>query len=306
MAIAPNGKFLLVSTSEGVYTYLLTSDIPGTGVAVTSDGAYAIQIDSTDSWLIEAIQGSGSVTLNAIPIYPANGKNTGNATHSVKVSITGADVQPNQMVLSPDQTKVFVALGTGGTLVVPFSASSPFSGVTAINIPVKNSSNSGSALSVAVDPTNRLFYIGETEGSPDGTTGGLRAFTFASASSSAPINVSGSPIASGSVAPNFILPDASGKYVYVANANGKSNAGNVTGFAVTSSSIQAISGTAVTTGAWPMGLAEDSTDTYIFAVSETESPYLDAYSFDSTTGTLNSLVTSDDTSTGSIAVVAAP
>lgn len=308
MAIDPKGKFLLVSTSEAVYTYLLTNDIPGKGVVVTSDGAYAIQIDSSDSWLIEAVQGSDSVTLNAIPIYPANGKNTGNTTHSVKINITGAAVQPNRMILSPGSSdiKVFVPLGTSGTLVVPFDASSPFpSGVSHILIPVANPSNYGSALSVAVDPTNRLFYIGETEVFPKGTTtGGLRAFTYASSGSSSPTDISGSPIASGGTAPNFILPDASGNYVYVANGNGTSNAGNVTGFKVTSSSISASS--TVAAGAQPMGLAEDSTDAYIIAVSETESPYLDAYTFDSTTGGLSSEVTSDETNTGSIAVVAAP
>ena len=317
MAIAPNGDFLLLNTSSGVYTCLLTSGIPGKGVLVSTDAAYAIQIDqidSSDSWLIEAIPEGSSVMLNAVPINSTTGKYTsGGTTHSVTISnLPNVAVQPNRMVLSPGSSdiKVFVPLGRGGTLVVPFDASSPFpNGVSHIAIPVANGSNYGSALSVAVDPTNRLFYIGETEVFPTGTTtGGLRAFTYASSSSSSPTDISSSPIASGGTAPNFILPDASGNYVYVANGNGTSNAGNVTGFAITKSSSKYTIATdsTVAAGAQPMGLAEDSTDAYIFAVSEDQSPFLDAYTFDSTTGELSSQATSDDIQTGSIAVVAAP
>jgi len=76
MAIAPNGKFLCVSTSNGVYSYPITNGALGTGVQVTGDLAYSIQVDSTDSWLIEAIPfagGSGGVTLKAVKISPKNG-----------------------------------------------------------------------------------------------------------------------------------------------------------------------------------------------------------------------------------------
>jgi hypothetical protein len=318
MAIAPNGKFLLVSTTDGVYTCLITGGVLETGVKVTSEGAYAIQInqiDSSDSWLIEALQGDSSVTLNAIPISSTTGKYTsGGTTHSVTIGVTNADVQPNRMVLSPDNDKVFVALGQGGTIVVPFDKGTPFpSGVSHTLIPLINSA--GSALSVAVDPSSRLFYIGETSAIPStssGTTtysGGLRVFTYASSSSSSLVNVSGSPIASGGLAPNFILPEASGNYVYVANGKGASTAGNITGFAITknSDSTYAISaGSTVAAAIQPVGLAEDSNDTYILAVSKTENPYLDAYTFDSTTGELSSQITSNDTSDASIAVVMAP
>jgi hypothetical protein len=315
IAIAPNGKFLCVSTVDGVWVYPITSGTLGTGVSVSADLAYAIQIDSTDSWLIEVIgTTTGSVTLNAIPIDPTTGKDTGGTTHSVSVDVTNAAVQPNRMIISPDNTKVFVALGQGGTIVVPFSSGDPFpSGVSITKIPVVNTSY-GSALSVAVDPSSRLFYIGETSvissGTASGTatSGGLRALTFASSSSSSPVNVSGSPIASGGLAPNFILPDASGKYVYVANGTGRSTDGNITGFAITeSNSTYTISASStVAAGIQPLGLAENSTDTYVLAVGSLGSPYFNAYTFDSNTaGELDSQITSN-TWSDSIAIVAAP
>jgi hypothetical protein len=313
--VAPNGKFLLVSTSNGVYTYLIKGGTLDDPVLVAQDEAYAIQIDSTDSWLIEELQGTNSVTFNAVPIDPTTGKYTSGTTRTVSIDVTNADVQPNRMVLSPDNTKVFAALGTGGTIVVPFSSGTPFpNGVSATKIPVVNS-NYGSALSVAVDPKSRLFYIGETSvitstsSSGTSTSGGLRAFPYASSTSSSPSNISGSPIASGGggLAPNFILPEASGNYVYVANGNGQET-GNITGFAITgSNSTYTISaGSTVDAAVQPVGLAEDSNDTYILAVSKTQSPYLEAYTFDSTTGELSSQITSSDTSYASIAVVAAP
>jgi hypothetical protein len=218
-------------------------------------------------------------------------------------------MQPNRMVISGDNSTVFAALGAGGTIVVPFSSTSPFPGtVTAKTIAVANAS--GSALSVAVDAgtTPRLFYIGETLGNSGGTSGGLRAFTYASLSAASLVQATGSPIASGGLAPSFILPIASGADVYVANGAGTTSAGNVAGFAVTgSSSPYAIAaGSTTAAGVQPLGLAEDSTGAFVFAVGSLGSPYFDAYTFDTTTaGKLDSQITST-TAASSVAIVAAP
>jgi hypothetical protein len=85
---------------------------------------------------------------------------------------------------------------------------------------------------------------------------------------------------------------------------GIGNAGNITGFAVTASGIS--TGSTVAAGAQPLGLAEDSTDSYVFEVGSDGSPYFDAYTFDATTtGKLDSQVPSTSAAT-SIAIVAAP
>jgi hypothetical protein len=304
VAMAPNGKFLCVSSTSGVYAYPISSSgALGTAVQVSTDLAYALQIDSTDSWLVEAIPATGGVTFGAVPINSTTGASTGIEV-TATFAVTNAAVQPGRMVISPDNSNIFLALGAGGTIVVPFSSSSPLpSTINAKTIAV--ATTGGSALSVAVDPnsTPRLFYIGETLAGTGGTTGGLRAFTYASLSASSLVQASGSPIASGGLAPTYILPVASPGYVYVANG-----AGNITGFEVTGSgsSYTISTGSTVSAGAQPAGMALDSTGSYVFEVGSSGSPYFDAYTFDvTTTGQLDSQVTSTAAAT-SIAIVAAP
>jgi len=305
MAIAPNGSFLCVSTTSGVFAYPISNGALGTAVQVTQDQAYAIQVDWTDSWLVEAIPGAGGVTFAAVPISSTTGAYTSGTVPTASFTVANTAVQPNRMVISGDNARIFLSLGSGGTIVVPFSASAPFAaGTGGSTVALANSG--GSALSVAVDPgkSPNLFYIGETLANSAGNSGGLRAFTYSSLSGAKLIQASGSPIASGGLAPNFILPIAAGGYVYVANGAGASAAGNVAGFAVTSNSISA--GGTVSAPVQPLGLAEDSTSTFVLAVGSLGSPYFDAYAFDSTTaGQLDSQITST-TAAASIAIAAAP
>jgi hypothetical protein len=313
MAIAPNGDFLIVSTTSGVFAFPITNGVLGTAVTVSTDQAYAVRVDQTDSWLIEAIAGTGGVTIGAVPINTLTGANNG-TEQTVSFTVTNAAVQTNQMVISQDNLNIFVALGAGGTIVVPFN-----SGVTAGNNPLGSKATtiavanaSGTALSVAVDPstTPRLFYIGETLADSAGTSGGLRAFNYSSLGSTL-TQATGSPIASGGLAPNSILPIASGEYVYVANGTGSTSAGNLTGFTITSNgattpAYTVATDTSTAAGIQPLGLAEDSTDTFVIAVGSLGSPYFDAYTFESTTsGQLESQIVST-TSSASIAIVAAP
>jgi hypothetical protein len=228
------------------------------------------------------------VTIGAVPINSTSGANTGSEV-TATFAVPNAAVQPNRMVISPDNRYIFLALGAGGTIVVPFSSSSPFpSGIKASTIGVATSG--GSALSVAVDPSDTA-----------GTSGGLRAFNYSSLPAKS--EITSSRIASGGLAPTFILPVASPGYVYVANG-----VGNITGFAVTGSgsSYTISTGSNVSAGAQPAGMALDSTGSWVFEVGSYGSPYFDAYTFDSTTtGQLDSQVTSTSAAT-SIAIVAAP
>lgn len=219
MAITPNGDLLYVGTVNGIYVYTIGSSgaltIGNGGDVISSDIALALQ--ASNSWLIDAyIPSSGEVELNAYSISSSTGKLTGTTGNQV-FSVSDAAVE--QMVLSPDDDYLFVALGTGGTIAVPFSTSNtnPL-GSTAKNIAVANSG--GSALSVAVDPSERLFYIGETLANSAADSGGLRVFEYSSLSGTL-TQASGSPIASGGLAPHAILPLAS-VYVYVANGTGES------------------------------------------------------------------------------------
>ncbi len=312
MSISPSGNYLYVSTTGGVYVYPISGSgglDTASAVAVSSDvDAVAISVDISGKWLVEALStGAGSVTMAAVPLNTSNGTNNG-AEATAVYAVANASVQSGKIAISPDDAHVFVALGTGGTIVVPFNASvaagsSPFG----TNAPVVTVAHTGgSALSVAVDPGDALFYIGETSGDPTGTTGGLRAFTMASLGTTL-VQASGSPIASGGTAPNAILPTAA--EIYVANGTGPSTAGNITTFNLTSSSgayTIAAAAASAATGIQPFSLAEDSDSNFVLAVSNVGDPFFSSYTFDTTTtGKLDVQITAS-TGTAPLAVVATP
>ncbi|MGA2570386.1 MAG: hypothetical protein ABSF23_07690 [Terracidiphilus sp.] len=311
MAISPNGGFLYVGTASGVYLYTIGSSgaltIGNGGAVISSDIAAALQVSG--SWLIDAYNPStGEVEVNAYSVSSSTGKYAG-TTESQVFAVANAAVE--QMVLSPQDDYLFVALGTGGTIAVPFSTSnsSPLSS-TGKTIAVANSG--GSALSVAVDPSERLLYIGETLANSSANSGGLRVINYSSLSGTL-TQASGSPIASGGLAPHAILPLASGSYVYVANGAGNTSTGKIESFTISASNsaYTVAAGSAITAGIQPMGLAEDNKDNFVLAVSSGGStssgnPDLEAYTMSS--GTLTAAITSTTGTdpVGAVAVVALP
>jgi hypothetical protein len=316
IAVAPGGGFLYVGTVSGIYLYSIGSGgaltIGNGGSTISSDIARAMQVSG--SWLIDAfIPTTGTVQLDAIPINASTGAYTGSGTPPYQAfNVTSASVE--QMVLSPDGANLFVALQAGGTIVVPFTTgnSNPL-GSTALVIPVANSS--GAALSVAVDPTNRLFYIGETQAVS--ASGGLRIFNYSSLGTgtprSNPTQITGSPIASGGLSPNAILPIASGQYVYVANGQGLTGSGNITWFPISASgtTYTIAAGSNITAGVVPMSLAEDSDDNFVLAVSNggsTSSGDPDLEAFTISSGALTAAIksTTGTDPVGAVAVAGLP
>jgi hypothetical protein len=314
MAIEPtNGSFLAISTTSGVFAYPLTSGALGTGTVVSTDQAYAVLVDATSTWLIEAIPGTGGVTIGAIPINSTTGATNG-TEQTVSFAVANAAVQAGKMVLSGDNANIFISLGAGGTLIVPFDAAvtagaNPL-GTKATTIAVANVA--GSALCVAVDPgaTPRLFYIGETLANSGNTSGGLRVFNYSSLGSTL-TQATGSPLASGGLAPNAILPIASGSYVYVANGQGTTATGNITGFSITAGTASPVtyslaSVSSAATGIQPLALAEDSTSAFVLEVGALGSPYFDSFTFDTITpGKLDTQVASS-TAASYTSIVATP
>lgn len=302
IAIAPGGAYLYVSTTAGIYLYTVDSTtgeltLGNSNNVISSDYATALQMDSTGAWLVEA--GPDLAELVAISIDPT----TGLLATSTEQTATLPATTVEQLTISPDNANVFVALGTSGTAVVPFDATNtnPF-GTTLTKIPVNHTG--GSALSVAVDPTTRAFYVGETLAGASGSTGGLRVFNYSTLTTTL-TEETGSPYATGGLAPNAILPDSSGDYVYVGNGQGTTVAGNVAEFTVasTATTFTLTAGSTAALGTDPRGLAEDSTNTYVLAVASGGSPDLSAFTFDTTTlGKLDSVLTA---STGTDPVQAA-
>jgi len=297
IAVAPNDAFLYVSTLNGIYLYTISSGVMTLGnasQAITSDPAVAMQVDSTDSWLVET---SGTGTLNAVPILSTTGLLNSSAAvcsnNSVvcTVPLTGATI--NQLAIAPNNKYVFVAASTNGTAAFAFTAgiSNPFASRAYATVsPI--TATTGAALCVAVDPSNRLLYVGEADaGTSSG--GGLRVFTIGTTGGLT--EISGSPFDSGGSGPHAILPKSTNDYVYVANWNGTSS-GNITGFSITDSSgtySLAKLSSKVGTGAEPSSLVEDSEHNFVLAANRLGSPYFDAYFFDTTTaGQLDTTITS--------------
>jgi hypothetical protein len=295
-----------VSTAAGIYIYAIGTGgvltIGNGGSVISQDPAYTMQVDPSNNWLIEAISGDG--TLNAIPIVASSGLLDSTNTEQT-VALPATTVQ--QLVVSPaDSTTpfVFVALGSGGTAIVQFTTGNTDPFGTVSHIAVKNTA--GAANTIGIDPSNRLLYVGETVATTGTQTGGVRVFTVGTTIT----EVSGSPYTTAGTGPSAILPTAD--YVYVANkAVSGSTDGNITGYAITATgSVYSLSSVnSVTTGISTVGLAEDSTSTYVLAVSSGGTPDLDAFTFDTTTPGKLDASTSATTGTDpteSVAIAAIP
>jgi hypothetical protein len=181
-----------------------------------------------------------------------------------------------------------------------------------VNAPIAVKTAGTSAISVALDPINRLLYIGEASGTSGSNNGVLRAVSYGSISGN-PTEVAGSPFTTGGLSPASILPVASGAYVYVANATvANSSTGNVSGFSLTASGTTYTLtplGSTASAGVTPASLAEDSTGTVVLLVNSGGSPDLNVYTFDSAvSGKLDSALTSStgNDPVGALAIAAAP
>ena len=149
ITVAPNNAFLYVSTVGGIFLYTVNTStglltLGNSGQPVSSDPATNMQVDPTNSWLVEGV--SATQTLSAIHINPSTGLLASNIPETAVLPSTTFQ----QVAISPDDTLVLAALGAQGTAVIPFNPNNtnPFGSVS--NIGVKNAT--GAALSVAFDP----------------------------------------------------------------------------------------------------------------------------------------------------------
>lgn len=309
MAVSPTGSFLYVSTgAPGIFLYTIASDgtltAGNNSQAISQDPATSMVVDPTGQWLIEASSLLG--TVNAIPLVTSTGLY--NSSLQVQTAQLSAGTL-TQLTMAPSGAYVFASLGTGGTEMIPFTASqaSPF-GSNGTLIPLANptKSTAASALSVAVDPTSRLLYIGETQALSSGTqTGGLRVFPITATGLGT--EVTGSPYATGGTGPAAILPDLSGAYVYAGNkAVSSQTASTIASFAITvTGSVYSLSSLgSVAAGTTPIAMAEDSSKTYILLVNEGGSPDLNTY----TIGTNGALTAATTLTSGNnpVAITALP
>lgn len=312
LAVAPNGKFLYVSTASGIYLYTIATNgalTLGNGdQAISQDPAWTMQVDATDSWLVDAI--SGSNQLSAIAINSTTGALA--VAGETEQLFPGGLPSPNptQLAISPNDSSscndcyVFVGLGSGGTEFIGFDPgnANPFGNAGHINLV----NTQGGDNAVAVDPTNRLLYVGETDVLPSATQpGGLRVFAIGSGGVTE-FTGTGYPYPTAGAGPSAILPSLDGNYVFVANRSiSGSSSANIAEFSVTPTALTSI-GTVAAGPQGQIGLAEDSLSHFVLAVDLAGSPDLDAYTLSS--GALTSALTSATGTdpVGAVAVAALP
>ena len=293
IAVAPGGGFLYVGTVAGIYLYTIGSGgaltLANSQGTISSEIPTAIQVDPSGKWLVDATAtASGGVQVNAIPITSAGILDSGR-TEQVPQAFSATNASVNGMAISSDGKYVFVAGGTAGTFIIPFYSGNAGPLATSNAQTIHPVHSGGSDLSVAVDPTNRLFYIGETLANSGGTSGGLRIFNYSTLTE----ETTYSPLATGTSGPNAILPDPAGDFVYVANGAGTGSNGNIGWFPITASgtTYTVAAGSTIAAGIDPRGLAEDSLGHFVLAVSAGGGPDLEAYTLSS--GALTAAITSN-------------
>ena len=295
IAVAPNNAFLYVSTLGGIFVYTVNTStgeltVANSGQPISSDPATSMQVDATNTWLVEGVTGISN--LFAIHVNSSTGVLASNTEQTAVLPTASFQ----QVAVSPDDTFVLATMNTGGTATIPFNPNNanPFGAVGTIGV----KSTGGAALSVAFDPiptgstAPRLFYIGETLATSGTNTGGLRAFSFSTLK-----EISGSPYAIGGLAPYAILPFSTGDYVYVVNRQTSSGTtGVIAGFSITSANsaytLTAL-GSTFTAGTNPQAMVEDNTHSFVFAVDFGGNPDLIGYTIDATNaGYLDTVITS--------------
>jgi hypothetical protein len=65
IALAPNNAFLYVSTANGIYDFTIASNgelsLGNSSAPISSDQAVSMQVDASNSWLVESVSGASLV-----------------------------------------------------------------------------------------------------------------------------------------------------------------------------------------------------------------------------------------------------
>jgi 6-phosphogluconolactonase (cycloisomerase 2 family) len=220
---------------------------------------------------------------------------SGGATYTATYTIT-APVSP---VAVPSQIDValvssgeyvFVALGTGGTLVIPFNTST---GVQSAGTQYGQPAGSSVYLAnvaLAVNSSTSVLYVVSTDTSSQ--NGAITAYSISANGSNGPLTT----LASGATAflPTAVVLNSAGTDIYVANqASNSISAFNTTASGGTLPLLYTTSGL----GYVPTGLAVDRSGDYLLAIANGGGPDLTMYSYDATT--VGKLDVAASTATGS-------
>src|ERR1700678_3302381 len=268
LAITPTNTFMYVATTNGIYCYLINSDgsitVQNSGSAVAEDVvATAMQVDSTGNYLLAAGVGI-SLAAQAIGIYQINTSTglltalTGSplALYTGKAS-TATVVQPTAMLITPNNSYVYVSLQALGVQVLTLGTGGALStGTTPTFLPPLSTSTTPADYGLASDPNSKFLFVCELNT-------GLRVLSIGS---NGTLNeITGSPYATGT-GPTGVVLDPTGSYVYVANKGSN----NISAFTLTlaSGKLAVVSGSPFSSGGQlPIGFVNDNTHTYLAVIN---------------------------------------
>jgi 6-phosphogluconolactonase (cycloisomerase 2 family) len=275
VAVTIPNTYVYVGTTAGVYGYSI-----GTGGVLTqlssgqalqscggSGGVSSLDVSPDGQWLIELA--NDGQTLCVGQINTTTGLLT--AGTPVTYAITGA--VPKQVRVAPNGAFIFAALGSGGTLVFPFTTSSG-SVSTSGQILTYATTNSDSDNALAIDPNTAFVYIARS----GATNPGLWVYSINStngALSSQTQTVGGVPYGV-ATNPHAVSFSKTGTYVY----SGDYTDGQLDGFTDSVGQLTATPGTPYNTGNEPVALAYDNSSSYIVAVCQGGSPAVEILGFD--------------------------
>ena len=302
LAITPTNTFMYVGTTNGIYCYLINSNgsitVQNGGSAVAQDLVpSAMQVDSTGNYLLAAGIGI-SLTAQAIGIYQINTSTglltalTGSplALYTGKAS-TATVVQPTAMLITPNNSYVYVSLQALGVQVLTLGTGGALStGSAATFLPPLT--NSTGDYGLASDPNSKFLFVAEYNS-------GLRVLSIGA---NGTLNeISGSPYATGT-GPTGVTLDPTGSYVYVANKGSN----NISAFTLTAASgkLAVISGSPFSSGGTaPIAMVNDNQKKYLAVINNqaTDSSGnndMQVFSFDATVAGKLDPVSTATTGTG--------
>jgi len=285
-----NGFINTYSIGTGGVLSLMTSNNLGSGsevsIDVSPDGDWLVGLDANGPLVNEAIVDEYAINLTsgALTLHT----NTGGV-----YTYTGSSIPtlvPRSIKFAPSEGFVFVAEGTAGDLVFPFSAGTFSTPQTLIF----GAASSTSDNALAVNSGSSYLYIARS-----GTGGGLAVYTVGSGG--ALNEVTGSPLTAGNQ-PFSVLVNKAGTDVYVANQVDST----ISAYSIASSgAVAALSPATYTTVAASRALVIDNSGDYLLAIANGGNPDLSLYSYSSTAEPVFSTSTSTGTDpTNPVAIAA--
>jgi 6-phosphogluconolactonase len=289
LTVTPGNSFLYAGTTNGIYGYAINSggsiSVINSGTAVAQDMvATQMQVDSTGNYLLASGIGT-TVQAQAIGIYQIN------TTTGLLTALTGSPlalftgtastptvVTPTSLLITPNNSYVYVSLGTLGVQVLTLGTGGALStGTSPTYLQPLSTSTSPADYGLASNPGSAFLFVAEINT-------GLREFSIGT--NGGLTEVSGSPYAVGT-GPTGVALDATGSYVYVANKGSN----NISAFTLTAASgkLAAISGAPFASGGQlPIAMVNDNSKSFIALINSgsngsSGNSDLQLFKFDTTT-----------------------